>query len=173
MKVFSTLIVAGSLLTIAPLAQACPARHHGGHEGPCLQELDKNKDGVVSKKEFEAFHAARFKEMDANKDGKLTEEEMDSGMDSGMESKMEHHRMKEMGQDPFDRRFDEVDINHDGGLSKDEAEIGMPMLFKRYDEIDANKDGKITKEEVIESMKKIHEQAPAPQGDGMGKPEQK
>jgi Ca2+-binding EF-hand superfamily protein len=167
MKVLSTLIVAGSLLSIAPLAQACPAKHHGGHDGPCLQELDKNKDGAVSKKEFQAFHADRFKEMDANKDGKLSEEEMDAGMG------MKHRPMKDLGQDPFDRRFDEVDINHDGGLSKDEAEIGMPMLFKRYDEIDANKDGKMTKEEVIESMKKMHESAPAPRGMGMGRPDQK
>jgi len=167
MKALSTLIVAGSLFAVAPLTQACPAKHHGGHEGPCLEEMDKNKDGTVSKKEFEAFHADRFKEMDANKDGKLSEEEMGGVMG------MSHRPMKEMGQDPFDRRFDEVDINHDGGLSKAEAEIGMPMLFKRYDEIDANKDGKITKEEVIESMKKMHENVPAPHGMGMGTPEQK
>jgi len=152
MKVLSTLIVAGSLLSIAPLAQACPAKHHGGQDGPCLQELDKNKDGVVSKKEFEAFHADRFKEMDANKDGKLTDDELDHDMGEGRANRP----MRQMGQDPFDRRFDEVDINHDGGLSKAEAEIGMPMLFKRYDEIDANKDGKMTKEEVIESMRKLH-----------------
>lgn len=167
MKVISTLIVAGSLLSIVPLVQACPAKHHGGYDGPCLQELDKNKDGAVSKKEFEAFHAARFKEMDANKDGRLSEAEMDGGMG------VKQRPMKDMGQDPFDRRFDEVDINHDGGLSKDEAEIGMPMLFKRYDEIDANKDGKMTKEEVIESMKKMHENTPAPRGMGMGRPDQK
>lgn len=165
MKALSTLIVAGSLLSIAPLAQACPAKHYGGHVGLCAQELDKNQDGAVSKKEFEAFHSARFKEMDANKDGKLSEDEMDMGMN--------HRPMKEMGQAPFDRRFDEVDINHDGGLSKAEAEIGMPMLFKRYDEIDANKDGKMTKEEVVESMRKMHENAPAPRGMGMGRPDQK
>ena len=169
MKALSTLIVAGSLLSIAPLVQACPAKHHGGQDGPCLQELDKNKDGVVSKKEFEAFHADRFKELDANKDGKLSEEEMDHDMGENRANRP----MRQLGQDPFDRRFDEVDINHDGGLSKDEAEIGMPMLFKHYDEIDANKDGKMTKEEVIESMRKMHEKAHAPQGMGMGKPEQK
>ncbi|TNC98185.1 MAG: signal transduction protein with EFhand domain [Gallionellaceae bacterium] len=167
MKVFATLIVAGGLLVVAPLAQACPAKFQGQHEGPCLQELDKNNDGSVSKKEFEAFHSAHFREMDANKDGKLTESEMDAGMG------MEPRPMKKLGQDPFDRRFNEVDINHDGGLSKDEAEIGMPMLFKRYEEIDANKDGKMTKEEVIENMKKVHENAPAPHGMGMGRPEQK
>jgi len=169
MKVFSTLIVAGSLLSIAPLAQACPAKHHGWHDGPCLQELDKNKDGMVSKKEFETFHAARFKEMDANKDGKLTEEEMDHDMGEGRANRP----MRQLSQDPFDRRFNEVDINNDGGLSKDEAEIGMPMLFKRYDEIDANKDGKMTKEEVIENMKKVHEKAPAPHAMGMERPDQK
>lgn len=169
MKALSTLLVAGSLLSIAPLAQACPAKHHGGHEGPCLEELDKNNDGAVSKKEFEAFHAARFKEMDANKDGKLTEAEMDHDMGEGRANRP----MRQLDQDPFDRRFDEVDINHDGGLSKAEAEIGMPMLFKRYDEIDANKDGKMTKAEVIESMQNMHENVPAPHGMGKDSPEQK
>ncbi|MFA6121469.1 MAG: hypothetical protein WCT35_07610 [Sideroxydans sp.] len=167
MKAISTLIVASSLFALSPLVQACPAKHHGPHDGLCLQEMDKNKDGAVSKKEFEAFHADRFKEMDANKDGKLTDDELDHDMGEGRANRP----MRQMGQDPFDRRFDEVDINHDGGLSKAEAEIGMPMLFKRYDEIDANKDGKMTKEEVVESMKAMHENAPAPRG--MGKPDQK
>ncbi|MDD4912555.1 MAG: hypothetical protein PHP57_09705 [Sideroxydans sp.] len=160
MKVFSGLIIAGSLLSIAPLAQACPVGQHGQEHGMCLQELDKNKDGMVSKKEFETFHAARFKEMDANKDGKLSEDEMEP----------KHQSMREVDQDPFDRRFDEVDINHDGGLSKAEAEIGMPMLFKRYDEIDANKDGKMTKEEVVESMKQMHQNMHGQHGNGMPKP---
>ncbi len=167
MKALLTVLVASSMFALTPSVQACPTKHYGEHNGPCLQDLDKNKDGVVSKKEFEAFHAERFKEMDTNKDGKLSEEEIDGDMS------MKHRPMKEMWQDPFDRRFDEVDINHDGGLSKDEAEIGMPMLSKRFDEIDANKDGKITKEEVIDSMKRMHENVPAPHGMEMGKPEQK
>ncbi len=163
MNKFSSLIVAGSLFCITPLAQACEARHHGQHEGPCLHDMDKNHDDVISKKEFNAFHAEQFKKMDANQDGKLSPHEMER----------QHGRMKEIGRDPFDKRFEEVDINADGGLSKDEAEIGMPMLFKHFDEIDANKDGKMTKLEVIENMKSMHEKMPAKQGAEIEPPAQK
>ncbi|MEQ1533234.1 MAG: EF-hand domain-containing protein [Sideroxydans sp.] len=164
MKVFSTLVVAGCLVCAAPLAQACPSSQHGAHQGPCVAELDTDKDGAVSQVEFNAFHAARFQEMDANKDGKLTEDEMESKMEA------KHHGMTEIHQDPFDKRFDEVDINHDGGLSKAEAEIGMPMLFKRFDEIDANKDGKMTKQEVVESMQKMHSKMHGSHGEAKPKP---
>jgi Ca2+-binding EF-hand superfamily protein len=163
MKVFSTLVVAGCLACAAPLVQACPGSQHGAHHGPCLQELDADKDGAVSQAEFNAFHAARFQEMDANKDGKLTEEELEPKREA------KHHGMTEIHQDPFDKRFDEVDINHDGGLSKAEAEIGMPMLFKRYDVIDANKDGKMTKQEVIDSMQKMHSKMPSQKGEAAPK----
>jgi len=37
--------------------------------------MDTDKDGAVSKKEFESFHAEKFKKMDANNDGKVSKEE--------------------------------------------------------------------------------------------------
>lgn len=163
MKIYSSLMVAGSLLIFAPLAQSCEVRHHGHHEGPCLHDMDKNHDDIVSKKEFTTFHAEQFKRMDANRDGKLSPHEMER----------QHGEMKKIGRDPFDKRFEEVDINADGGLSKEEAEIGMPMLFKHFDEIDANKDGKMTKLEVIENMKSLHDKMPAKQGGEIEPPAQK
>ncbi len=147
MKAFSTLIVAGCLVCAAPLAQACDVKHRGECAGGMFKEMDKNGDGAVSKKEFDAFHSAHFKEMDTNHDGKITQDEMDAV----------HQKMMEQGKARFNQRFDESDINHDGVLSKDEAEIGMPMLFAHFDEIDANKDGKISKEELAQSMKQMHE----------------
>jgi Ca2+-binding EF-hand superfamily protein len=150
MKAFSRMIVAGCLLCTAPLVLACDMEHHGECAGESFKAMDKNGDGVISKKEFLAFHEALFKKMDANHDGKLTPEEMEGAHEST------HAAMKDDCDVSFDQRFDEVDINHDGGLSKDEAEIGMPMLFKHFDEIDTNKDGKITKEEIAVSMKKMH-----------------
>ena len=148
MKAFSKLFVAACLLCAAPLVLACDPKHRGECDGEMFKQMDKNGDGAISKKEFEAFHNALFKEMDANKDGKLTPEEMDA----------EHHsKMQEPCEVSFDQRFDESDINHDGALSKDEAEIGMPMLFAHFDELDTNKDGKISKEELAASVKKMHE----------------
>lgn len=155
MKVFSGLIAAGCLVCAAPLVQACDVKHHGASGGMFLQEMDKNGDGAISKKEFDAFHNAYFKELDANHDGKITQDEMDA--------------RKAMGKCDvnFDSRFDESDINNDGALSKDEAEIGMPMLFARFDEIDANKDGKISKEEMAAGMKKMHENMQEKCNEGM------
>lgn len=147
MKAFSKLIVAGCLLCAAPLVIACDVQHRGENGGECFQEMDKNGDGVISKKEFDAFHNAHFKEMDTNKDGKISHEEMDAM----------HNKPMEPCKVGFDQRFDESDIDHDGFLSKDEAEIGMPMLFAHFDEIDTNKDGKISKDELAADMQKMHE----------------
>jgi len=161
MKAFS-LIVAGCLVGAAPLVQACDPMHCPGHGGVSFQEMDKNGDGAISKKEFDAFHSAHFKELDANHDGKLTADEMHV-VDKNMMGKCDVS---------FDARFDETDINGDGALSRDEAEIGMPMLFARFDEIDTNKDGKIGKDEVAASMKKMHERMREKGGEGAMKPVQ-
>jgi Ca2+-binding EF-hand superfamily protein len=153
MKTISTLMMAAGLLCAAPLVQACDPQ--GGPQGGWMwQEMDTNKDGAVSKKEFDAFHSARFKELDANKDGKVTQEEMDAV----------HKKMAEKCKPRYEDRFKEVDVNGDGLLSKDEAEIGMPMLFAHFDKFDTNKDGKISKEELAASMKKMHENMREKQG---------
>ncbi len=157
MKAFSKLIVAGCLLCAAPLVQACDVKHRGECAGGMFKEMDKNGDGAISKKEFDAFHSAHFKELDTNKDGKITQDELDAV----------HDKMMERGKERFQDRFDATDINHDGALSKDEAEIGMPMLFAHFDEIDTNKDGKISKEEVAAYMKTMHERMPGKHGAGM------
>jgi Ca2+-binding EF-hand superfamily protein len=162
MKAFSKLIMAGCLVCAAPLALACDMGKEGAAGGMFFKDMDKNGDGVISKQEFDAFHAAHFKEMDANHDGKITREEMDAA----------HKKMMDKCDVRHDSRFDEVDINHDGALSKDEAEIGMPMLFKHFDEIDTNKDGKITKEELNDYMQKMHEKMHGKHGEEMMKHEQ-
>lgn len=146
MKAISTLIMAGCLAATAPLAQACGMK--GGPQGGWMMEgMDQNKDGAVSKKEFDTFHAEHFKDMDANKDGKVTQDEMDAM----------HKKMMDKCKPRYEDRFNEVDINHDGALSKDEAEIGMPMVFAHFDETDTDKDGKISKAEMDAGMKKMHE----------------
>lgn len=150
MKAFSTLIVAGSLVCVAPLAQACDMKGcpQGGR---MMEQMDQNKDGSISKKEYDSFHSGHFKDMDANNDGKVTQAEMD-----GLHKKM-MDKCDVSSEQRFNARFDEVDINNDGLLSKDEAETGMPMLSTHFDDNDTDKDGKISKEEMNASMKKMHE----------------
>ncbi len=162
MKAFP-LIVAGCLLGAAPLAQACDPMHCPSHGGVSFQEMDKNGDGAVSKKEFDAFYNARFKELDANRDGKISADEMGA---------VDRNKMGKSDVN-FEHRFDEVDINGDGVLSRDEAEIGMPMIFARFDEFDTNKDGKISKDEMATGMKKMHENMQEKCREGMMKPGQK
>jgi Ca2+-binding EF-hand superfamily protein len=147
MKALSRLIVAGCLVCAAPLALACDGKYCATYGGAYFKNMDKNGDGAISRKEFDAFHKQHFKDMDANKDGKISQDEMGAS----------HGRMAGKGPMMFDQRFDETDINHDGALSRDEAEIGMPMIFAHFDEYDANKDGKVSKDEVVSSMKQMHE----------------
>ena len=162
MKALSGLIVAGCLACAAPLALAYDGKYCATYGGS-FKKMDKNGDGAISKKEFDAFHNEHFRDMDANKDGKISQDEMGAL----------HGRMAGKGPMMFDQRFDETDINHDGALSRDEAEIGMPMIFAHFDEYDANKDGKISKDEVVERMKQMHGKMRDKCDPGMMKPEQK
>jgi Ca2+-binding EF-hand superfamily protein len=148
------LIAAGGLMAIAQQASACPGKAHGPNDacptgGGMIQQMDKDGDGAVSLKEFNVFHAERFKAMDTNNDGKVSSEEMD-GMHKGMRGKM-----KSMRHMSIEQHFDAADTDHDGALTKEEAEKGMPILFARFDENDANKDGKITKDEVMREPKRM------------------
>ena len=163
MKTVFKLIVAGCLVGAVPLAQACGGKYCASCGGAYFKEMDKNGDGAISKKEFDAFHSQHFKDMDANKDGKISQDEM-GAIHGGMAGK---------GPMLFDERFDETDINHDGALSRDEAEIGMPMLFAHFDEYDTNKDGKISKDEVAVRMQQMHEKMGDKCDTGMMKREQK
>ncbi len=143
MEMFFKLIIAGSLVCTATLAQACDVKQQGV---TYFQEMDKNGDGAISKKEFDTYHKAHFSEMDTNKDGKVTQAEMDAA----------HGKKVEKCNVGLDSRFEKSDINNDGVLSKDEAEIGMPAVFSHFDEFDANKDGKVSSQEMSDFMKKMH-----------------
>ena len=112
MKGFAKLIATASLLCAAPLVQACDVMYHGGYGGDIFKEMDKNGDGVVSKKEFDAFQHAYFKAMDANHDGLLSKNEAEIGMPE------------------IFTRFDEFDANKDGKLSKEEIASGLKKLHE-------------------------------------------
>ena len=54
--------------------------------------MDTNSDGMVTRDEFNTFHAKKFKEMDVNGNGQVTLEEMKAGykkMDGGGRKKMD------------------------------------------------------------------------------------
>ncbi len=58
----------------------------GKHMERVFEEMDTNKDSVISKEESAAFGAKKFDERDANKDGKVTKEEWEAFRKARMDS---------------------------------------------------------------------------------------
>lgn len=143
-KTISSVIATGCLIFAAAQAQAqggmmgYGGMMSPGHPGDWMfNEMDANHDGVVTKREFDAYHAKWFKELDANHDGKISREELDAFRQKWAQRL--HAR--------FRQRFDAADTNHDGALSREEAS-SMPFVARNFDQIDANHDGKVTMEEI-------------------------
>jgi Ca2+-binding EF-hand superfamily protein len=148
------LATASSFVLTAGLAyaqgEACDknmSQHHGEMDEMTFKKLDTNGDGVISRKEFNAFNARHFKTLDTNKDGKLSMEELQGGSKPAI-----GHGD---GTTHLDQRFNAADTNHDGGLDREEAKE-MPMLSQYFDEVDANKDGKVTRQEYFDAMPLLH-----------------
>lgn len=72
-------------------------RHGGrGHHGEKMfDEIDQDKDGIISKQEATAFHEARFQRMDADGDGKVTREEAKAHHQQMREKMHERHEKME------------------------------------------------------------------------------
>jgi hypothetical protein len=72
------------LLFIAT-AFSLSAKHHKGHgdrkgmKGPMhakmLEKMDADKDGKISKQEWQTYHDQKFTELDADKDGAISHDE--------------------------------------------------------------------------------------------------
>jgi Ca2+-binding EF-hand superfamily protein len=159
-KIISGLIIASSAMFGISMASACEPMHGGLQSTKTFVEIDTNKDGLITKKEFDAFHNKHFKEMDANHDGKVTIEEFDSGHSSLRKDhcdethpgfKQHHGYEAEHGKSFVSKRFEAADTNHDGALSREEAKT-MPMVLEHFDQLDTNKDGKVTEEEIKAMM---------------------
>ncbi|WP_157216658.1 EF-hand domain-containing protein [Flavisphingomonas formosensis] len=151
---------------------ALPASAHMGPGGPDagpvtrtelkakldakFAEADTDKDGVITRAEWDAARAAKraerkdkaFDRIDANKDGSISRSEWDGprpdrgpppGADAG--GGHHHHGMEmAMGGEMFDR----LDADHDGKVTLAEFEAKPLEMFDRAD---TNHDGTVTPEE--------------------------
>ncbi len=143
-KVLITALVAGMALTSGAIAGIGTAAagsdngrghgHHGWGHGRMLEKLDTDKDGAVSKEEFEAKRAADFAAADADRDGNVTQAELKA-----------YHEKKaaERQAEREKRMYERLDANKDGKVTADE--FGGAGMF---DKMDKNKDGKITADEM-------------------------
>ena len=68
-----TALMATAAVAAEPKPSEKPPIPHRGH---LVAEMDTNKDGAVSKEEWQAKGEKMFAEIDANKDSKLSEEEI-------------------------------------------------------------------------------------------------
>lgn len=112
-------------VAVSPLAFAQNADHRG------MPKIDANGDGVITKAEAAAFPrlAARFDELDKNKDGKLSRDEMPprAGMGPGRFEALDANKDGRISKAEAQAdkagvaaRFDQLDKNRDGYLDRSE-----------------------------------------------------
>jgi Ca2+-binding EF-hand superfamily protein len=121
-------------------------KKHGDFSQRILNRVDTDKDGKISKAEFDAEGSKLFAKLDENSDGKITESEMPQRHWARFGGKM----------------FDRMDADQDGKVTKAEFEAAGQKLFQRMDK---NGDGIIEKDEMQKphgEMPPADEQAPTP-----------
>lgn len=122
---------------------------HGGHGG--IERLDADRDGRISRAEFDARAATRgrdasrpvdFAAIDANRDGHLVRAEV----------RAHHERLgaqrEAEGKARFEQRFVDADVNRDGRLNRVEVDEKMPRLAARFAWLDENRDGFLSRTEL-------------------------
>jgi len=143
----------------------------GHHRGQGMERLDVDKDGRISRSEFDAGQAKReamraehaqkagaqaskaqawraalpkpdFAAIDSNRDGYLV----------GSELRAHHERMKPqleaLHKQHLEASFKAADINGDGKLGRVEVDEKMPRLKDRFQWLDENRDGFLSRAEL-------------------------
>ena len=136
------------LLTVSALALAVGAAFAADDKRQGFNDLDKDKDGALSRAEAAAKPELNFKDMDRNNDGKVSRAEylrVMAGKDAGMVKR------KVTGEDRKYPGFNDLDKDKDGALSKSEAG-GNPDLAKKFKQADKDGDGKLTRSEYLAAV---------------------
>jgi len=106
-----------------------PNGKHGDFTQHILERVDTDKDGKISKAEFDAEGSKLFAKLDENGDGKIASNEMP-----------QRHWARFGGH-----MFDRMDADHDGQVTKAEFQAAGEKMFQRMDK---NGDGIIEKDEM-------------------------
>jgi Ca2+-binding EF-hand superfamily protein len=99
-----------------------------------LARVDTDKDGKISKAEFDAESATLFQRLDKNSDGKIASDEVpthhwggkDGGKGGGMLGRMDTDKDGKITKAEFtvaeDKMFQKLDTNGDGVITADEMQ---------------------------------------------------
>lgn len=125
-----------------------PARLIGGHSlDVFIGAYDVNRDGVVTRAEYDSVHDSQFRSGDTNGNGTLSEAEYVAEFEARFKGQMQRDG-RPMSQDMQAQvmkqthvRFGIIDANHDGAITREEARANADAAFRRWD---ANGDGVVT-----------------------------
>ena len=154
---------AKTVLTAAAMALACGFAYGADDDKQSkgFNELDKNKDGKLSRTEAAGNKTliGKWKELDTDNDGSLsraeylkemakqdvnTAKKKVSGDDKQRSARKEEKQAK---------GFNDMDKNKDGKLSRTEA-AGNKTLVSKWKELDTDNDGSLSRAEYLKEMAK-------------------
>lgn len=119
--ILATVTLAGTALAWSP-ASAQMGRFGDGDRTAWFDKADVNRDGRVTRAEFDAFRMAQFGQLDRNGDGVV--------------SPADFPRLAKIRPDAYAQltgMLDQADSNGDGAVSRDEMRTAPPRLFQIAD----------------------------------------
>ena len=132
-----TLALLGVFLLQPASGNAAQADTASASHKPKFEDCDTNKDGFLSKEEFQVFRprsAEHFTAIDKDGNGLVSHEELKAWRDA---------RRAERGR----RFFEECDKNKDGALSKEEFLACKPKGAEKFAKMDKDGNGMVSQEE--------------------------
>ena len=130
--------------TQQPTAAAGPAAPAGGHGlSAFIGGFDANRDGVVTRQEYDAVRAQRYTAADTNHDGVLGEDEYVAEFAGRLQQQYAGRAQDDKYAGSIKQahvRFKILDTDHDGKLTLAEENAIAEKTFQRTD---SNGDGKI------------------------------
>lgn len=126
-----------------------PAQPAGGHgQSAFIGSYDANRDGVVTRDEYDTVRKQRFLAGDTNGDGWLSEQEYVGEFEGRLKQQYQGRQPDERYASSIKQahvRFGIVDKNRDGKYTVEED---MAIAERTFKEADVNGDGTVSKDDV-------------------------
>lgn len=132
----------------APGTATAPAQPAGGHgQAAFMGSYDGNRDGIVTRAEYDAIRKQRFEAGDANRDGVLSEAEYVAEFEARLKQQyFNEGRQPDKAYEGSIKqahvRFAILDRDRDGKLSREED---LTVADKTFKSADTNGDGVVSR----------------------------